>query len=151
MKRILFTTVMFAAVILISTIFAGCISSEKEPQGVNFVYDATSSMGAGGNQTGLQRLNWRVNLTNTGDREAMSANASVVLHPEIVSRLNDSSLSLVVFGNIPPGSNTGLNGMAVFNATGLSKQDIAGWKPLVSIKLTWVEDGSEKEQVIEIG
>ncbi|MCX9012770.1 MAG: hypothetical protein OIN66_16840 [Candidatus Methanoperedens sp.] len=107
-------------------------------------------MGASENQTQLQRLNWRINLTNTGDRAAEDFNASVVLHPEIVSRLHDSYLSSVVFWDIPPGFTIGLNGTAVFNATGLSKQDIVGWKPLVSIKLTWVEDGSGKEKVIEI-
>lgn len=142
--------ILFAAVIMLSVVFAGCISSEKKPQGVNFAYGATSSMGTSDNQTELQRLNWRINLTNTGDRAAEDFNASVVLHPEIVSRLHDSSLSSVVFWEVPPGFTIGLNGTAVFNATGLSKQDIAGWKPLVSVKLTWVEDGNGKEKVIEI-
>lgn len=145
MKKTLFT-----AVIILSMIFAGCISSEKKSQGVNFAYGATSSMGASNNQTELQRLNWRVNLTNSGDRAAEDFNASVALHPEIVSRLHDSYLSSVVFWDIPPGFTIGLNGTAVFNATGLSKQDIIGWKPLVSIKLTWIEDSSRKEKVIEI-
>lgn len=145
MKKTLFT-----AVIILSMVFAGCISYEEKPQGVNFAYGATSSMGASDNQTELQRLNWRINLANTGDRAAENANASVVLHPEIVLRLNDSSLSSVAFGDIPPGSAIELNGMAVFNATGLNKQDIIGWKPLISIKLTWIEDGSGKEKVIEL-
>ncbi len=142
--------ILFAAVIILSMVFAGCIFSEKKPHGVNFAYGATSSIGAIENQTQLQKLDWRINLTNTGDRAAENVNASVVLHPEIVSRLHDSYLSSVVFRDVPSGFTIGLNGTAVFNATGLSKQDIVGWKPLVSIKLTWVEDGSGKEKVIEI-
>jgi hypothetical protein len=131
-------------------VFTGCVFNEKKPHGVNFVYSGISSIGYSGNQAGLQEINWSINLTNTGDRAAEGANASVILHPEIASRLNYSSLNSVISGNLPPGSTVRLNGMVVFNATGLSKQDIAGWKPLVSIKLTWVEDGIEKEQIIEI-
>ncbi|SNQ61327.1 hypothetical protein [Candidatus Methanoperedens nitratireducens] len=75
--------------IVLSMVFAGCISGEKKPQGANFhgvnlVYDATSSLGASENQTQLQRLDWRVNITNASDKAAKSANASVMLHPEIV-------------------------------------------------------------------
>ncbi len=142
--------ILFAAVIILSTVFAGCIFSEKKPQGVNFAYGATSSMGAIENQTQLQKFDWRINLTNTGDRAAENVNASVVLHPEIASRLNGSYTNSVMFVDIPPGFTFGINGTAVFNATGLSKRDIAGWEPLVSIKLTWIEDGSGKEKIIEI-
>ncbi len=38
--------ILFAAVITLPMVFAGCIFSEKKPQGVNFAYDATSSLGA---------------------------------------------------------------------------------------------------------
>jgi hypothetical protein len=55
-----------------------------------------------------------------------------------------------MFVDISPGSTYGISGTAVFNATGLSKQDIMGLKPLVSIKLTWIEGGSMKEKIIEI-
>jgi hypothetical protein len=142
--------ILFAAVIILSMVFAGCIFSEKKPHGVNFAYGATSSMGAIENQTQLQKFDWRINLTNNGDRTAENANASVILHPEIASRLNSSYINSVMFSDISPGSTYGINGTAVFNATGLSKQDIAGWKPLISIKLTWIEDGSGKEKIIEI-
>ncbi len=150
MKKILFT-----AVIILSMVFAGCVSNEKKPQGanfqgVNFVYGAIASLGASENQTQLQRLDWKVNLTNTGDRAAENVNASVVLHPEIASRLNGSYTNSVMFVDIPPGFTFGINGTAVFNATGLSKRDIVGLKPLVSLKLTWIEDGSGKEKIIEI-
>ncbi len=91
-----------------------------------------------------------MNFTNTGDRAAENVNASVVLHPEIASRLNGSYINSVMFVDIPPGFTFGINGIAVFNATGLSKQNIAGWKPLLSIKLTWIEGGSGKEKIIEI-
>lgn len=145
MKKILFT-----AIIILSMVFAGCIFSEKKPQGVNFAYGATSSMGAIENQTQLQKFDWRINLTNTGDMAAENVNASMVLHPEIASRLNGSYINSVMFIDIPPSLTFGINGTAVFNATGLSKRDIVGLKPLVSIKLTWIEDGSGKEKIIEI-
>ncbi len=141
--------ILLIAVIILSIVFAGCISGEK-PHGVNFVYGGISSIGYSGNQTGLQEIKWSINLTNTGDRTAESANASVTLHPEITSRLNGSYINSVMFADISPGFTYGVNGTAVFNATGLSKQDIAGWKPLVSIKLTWVEDGSRKEKLIKM-
>ncbi len=142
--------ILFAAVIILSMVFAGCIFSEKKPHGINFAYDATSSLGASENQTQLQKFDWKVNLTNTGDSAAENVNASVVLHPEIASRLNSSHINSVMFTDISPGFTYGINGTAVFNATGLSKQHIAGLKPLVSIKLTWSEDGSGKEKIIEI-
>ncbi len=142
--------ILLIAVIILSIVFAGCISGEKKPQGVNFAYGATSSMGAIENQTQLQKFDWRINLTNTGDRAAENFNASVALHPEIASRLNGSYINSIMFVDIPPGFTFGINGTAVFNATGLSKQDIARWKPMLSIKLTWVEDDSRKEKLIKM-
>jgi hypothetical protein len=142
--------ILLIAVIILSMVFTGCVFNEKKPHGVNFVYSGISSIGYSGNQTGLQEIKWGINLTNTGDRAAESANASVNLHPEIASRLNGSYINSVMFADISPGFTYGINGTAVFNATGLSKQDILGLKPLVSVKLTWIEDGSRKEKVIGI-
>ena len=42
----------------------------------------------------------------------------------------------------------GFKGHATFNSTGLSKQDIAAWEPLVKIKVTWTEDGKVNEKIL---
>lgn len=128
-------------------ITVGCIS--KEVQGAKITGDIGYSLGyIGENQTDFQRISWTASITNTGDKTAKKVRADVILHPEVVSRLNDSYMSSVMLDDLQPGIWTGIKGNATFNASGLSKQDIAAWEPLVKIKVTWTEDGKVNEKIL---
>ena len=96
----------------------------------------------------FQRISWTASITNTGDKTAKNVRADIILHPEVVSRLNDSYMSSVMLYDLQPDIWTGFKGNATFNATGLSKQDIAAWEPLVKIKVTWTEDGKVNEKIL---
>lgn len=144
--------IILIAAIVLSLLLAGCIAEEKKHQEVKFFTDITATLGASGNSTQFQELNWRVNISNIGGKTAENTTAWIILHPEIVSRLNGSEINKVYIGNMPPSIVVmGFNGSVTFNSTGLSKQDIASWEPLLKVKITWIEDGSEKEQVINAG
>lgn len=141
--------ILIAAVVL-SLLLAGCITEEKKPQEVKFSADITTTLGTAGNGTQFQKLNWSVSISNIGGKTAENTTAHIILHPEIVSRLNGSYISQFDIGSLPPGI-VGFNGSSTFNSTGLSKQDIAAWEPLLRVKMIWIEDGSEREQVINAG
>ncbi|TRZ88831.1 MAG: hypothetical protein D4R88_06860 [Methanosarcinales archaeon] len=143
--------ILIAAVVL-SLLLAGCITEEKKQQEVKFFTDITTMLGDAGNGTQFQKLNWRVNISNIGGKTAENTRARIILHPEIVSRMNGSDIDQVDIGNMPPSIVVmGFNGSVTFNSTGLSKQDIASWEPLLKVKIIWIEDGSEREQVINAG
>lgn len=142
-----FTTVFALMVILMVAVTTGCVS--KEVQGVKITGDIGLSLGyIGENQTNFQRISWTASITNTGDKTAKNVRADVILHPEVVSRLNDSYMSSVMLDDLQPSIWTGFKGNATFNASGLSKQDIAAWEPLVKIKVTWTEDGKVNEKIL---
>lgn len=127
-------------------IITGCIS--KEVQGAKITGDIGYSVGyTGENQTDIQKISWTVSITNTGVKTAENVTAYVILHPEIVSRLNALEESTVL-GDLKPDVWKGFKGNAIFNSTGLSKQDIAAWEPLVKIKVTWTEDGKVIEKTL---
>lgn len=140
---------MISAVVLL-LLLAGCIAEEKKPQEVEFFTEITATLGAAGNGTQFQELNWRVNISNIGGKTAQNTRARIILHPEIVSRMNGSDVRQIDIGNMQPGV-VGFNGSAIFNSTGVSKQDIASWEPLFKVKIIWIEDGSEREQAINAG
>lgn len=128
-------------------ITVGCIS--KEVQEAKITGDVGYSLGyIDENQTNFQRISWTAGITNTGDKTAKKVRADVILHPEVVSRLNDSYMSSVMLDDLQQGIWTGFKGNATFNASGLSKQDIAAWEPLVKIKVTWTENGKVNEKIL---
>ncbi len=129
-----------AAFITMST---GCISKEAKIGG-----NVVSHVSYGENQTNLQTIYWTATIANTGDKPAKNTRADVVLYPAVVSRLISFKESTVPLGDLEPEDRAGFKGNATFNATGLSKQDIAGWEPLVKIKVTWTEDGKVNEKIL---
>lgn len=86
------------AVVVLSLLLAGCITEEKKPQEVKFFGDIATSLGAAGNGTQFQGLSWRVNISNIGGKTAQNTRARIILHPEIVSRLNNSDIDQVDTG-----------------------------------------------------
>ncbi len=128
-------------------ITVGCIS--KEVQGAKITGDIGYSVGyISENQTNVQKISWTVSITNTGTKTVENVRADVILHPEVVSRLNGSYMNSVMLDDLQPDIWTGFKGNATFNATGLSKQDIAAWEPLVKIKVTWTENGKVNEKIV---
>lgn len=101
---------------------------------------------SGENKTDTQRISWTVSIANTGVKAAKNVTAYVILPPGIVSRL-DALQESIVLGNLEPEGWAGFKGNATFNASGLSKQDIMAWEPLVKIKVTWTEDGKVNEKI----
>lgn len=142
-----FTTIFALMVIVVVAVTTGCVS--KEVQEAKITGDIGYSIGyIGENQTNFQRISWTASITNTGDKTAKNVRADVILHPEVVSRLNGSYMSFVMLDDLQPGIWTGIKGNATFNVRGLSKQDIAAWEPLVKIKVTWIEDGKVNEKIL---
>lgn len=130
-----------AAFITMST---GCVSKEAKITG-----NVGSYIGyVGENQTNFQTIYWTATIANTGDKPAKNTRADVVLYPAVVSRLINIKESTVPLGDLESEDRAGFKGNATFNATGLSKQDIAAWEPLVKIKVTWTEDGKVIEKVL---
>ena len=135
------------AVIAMAAFIAGCIS--EEPEGVKISGDLAYAVGsADGNQPDIQTIFWKVNISNTGNVTAQNVTADVMLHPKVLPRLRSFEEETVLLGNLPPRNTTGFNGTAKFNATGLDKEDIAEWEPLVKIKVTWIEDGKMIEKIL---
>ncbi len=128
-------------------IAAGCISNEtvKDRMGS----DLSIAIGqADGDQAGLQKISWKANIVNSRNKTAENASVNVILHPEVVSRLVSVEGDALWLGDLAPGTGAGFNGTATFNSTGLSKQDIAAWEPLVKIKVTWTEEGQVMEKIL---
>ncbi|GEM_PF-1566006 len=117
-------------------------------QDVKFYADINLAVGSTGEN--LQKIYWKINLTNTGGKTAENVSANVILHPEVVSRLTGSSSNSATWDNLQPGLRAGLSGTATINATGLDKQDISSWNPPARVKVTWTEDGTKKEQAIPV-
>ncbi len=117
-------------------------------QDVKFYADISLAVGSTGEN--LQKIYWKINLTNTGSKRAENVSANVILHPEVVTRLTGSSSNSATWDNLQPGFRAGLSGTATINATGLSKQDISSWDPLASVNVAWTEDGTKKEQAIPV-
>jgi len=141
------TTVFALMVIVVVAGTTGCVSNEV--QGAKITGAIGSSVGyISENQTDIQRISWTVSITNTGVKTAENVTAYVILHPEMVSRLNVLENSTVLLGDLKPDVWKGFKGHATFNSTGLSKQDIAAWEPLVKIKVTWTEDGKVNEKIL---
>lgn len=142
-----FITILALTAIASILITTGCIS--KEVQGAKIIGDIGYSVGyTGENQTDIQKISWTVSITNTGVKTAKDVTAYVILHPEVVSRLNDPYMSSVMLDDLQPGIWTGFKGNATFNSTGLDKQDIAAWESLVRIKVTWTENGKVNEKIL---
>jgi len=79
----------------------GCIS--KEVQGAKIAGAIGYSVGyISENQTDIQKISWTVSITNTGVKTAENAKVYVVLHPEVVSRLNTLEESTVLLGDLKP-------------------------------------------------
>ncbi|VVB87590.1 Uncharacterised protein [uncultured archaeon] len=126
---------------------SGCVSNEI--QGAKITGDIGYSVGyVSENQTNFQRISWTASFANSGDQNAENVRAYVILNPEVVSRLVDSNMSSVTLNELHPGVWTGFKGNATFNATGLGKQDIAAWEPLVKLKVTWTENGRIIEKIL---
>lgn len=89
-------TILALTAIASIIITTGCIS--KEVQGAKIAGDVGNSIGyIGENQTNFQRISWTASITNTGDKTAKNVRADVILHSEVVSRLNDPyTLSLKI-------------------------------------------------------
>ena len=140
-----FITIIALTAIVSIIITTGCISKE----GAKITADIGYSVGyTGANQTDSQKISWTVSITNSGVKTAENVTAYVILHPEIVSRLNDPYMSSVMLDDLQPGIWTGFKGNTTFNSTVLGKQDIAAWEPLVRIKVTWTEDGKVNEKIL---
>lgn len=145
MRRLI--TILALTAIASIIITTGCIS--KEVQGAKIAGDIGYSVGyISENQTDIQKISWTVSITNTGVKTAKGVTAYVILHHEIVSRLNSPYMSSLMLDDLQPGIWTGFKGNATFNSTGLSKQDIAAWEPLVKIKVTWTEEGKVNEKLL---
>jgi len=124
----------------------GAVSTKV--QGVKITGDIGASIGySGENQTDSQKISWTVSIANTGAKTAKNVTAYVILPPGIVSRL-DALEESIALGNLEPEGWAGFKGNATFNASGLSKQDIMAWEPLVKIKVTWTEDGKVNEKLL---
>ncbi len=134
------------AFIAIVAFTAGCISEERA--GVKISGDVAYAVGSDVNQPDIQTIYWNVNVSNTGDATAQNVSADVMLHPNVLPRLMSFENETVLLGDLQPGNTIGFNGTAKFNATGLYKDDIASWEPLVRIKVTWAEDGKEMEKTL---
>ncbi len=133
------------AVIAIAVFTAGCVSEE----GVKISGDIAYAVGSdNGNQPTLQKISWNVNVSNTGDTTAQNVTADVILHPKVLPRLMSFEEETVLLGDLPPQNTIGFNGTAKFNVTGLDKDDIASWQPLVKIRVTWTEDGRVIEKIL---
>lgn len=143
-----FTTIL-ALMILAVAVTTGCIS--KEAQEAKIAGAIGYSIGyMDENQTNNQKISWTVSITNTGDKTAKNVRADVILHPEVVSRLNGPYMSSVILDDLQPDIWTGFKGNATFNGTGLSKENIAGWEPLVKIKVIWTENGKVNEMILPV-
>lgn len=123
-------------------------SAPASSQEVKFYAEISLAAGSAGEN--LQKIYWKINLTNTGGKTAENVSANVILHPEIVSRLTGSSSNSAAWDNLQPGFRAGLSGSATINATGLNKQDISSWDPPARVKVTWTEDETKKEQIIPV-
>ena len=142
-----FITIFALMVILVVAVTSGCIS--KEVQEAKITGDIGYSVGyISENQTNIQKISWTASITNIGTQAAESVRVDVILPPEVVSRLNVPYTSSVMLDDLQPDIWTGIKGNATFNASGLSKQDIAAWEPLVKIKVTWTEDGEVNEKIL---
>ncbi|MFZ3383958.1 MAG: hypothetical protein WA144_08535 [Candidatus Methanoperedens sp.] len=139
-----FTTIF--ALMVIVAVTTGCVSDEV--QGAKISVSFGTSLGSlDENQTDSQKISWTVSIANTGVKKAKNVTAYVILPPGIVSRLDahDESRAL---GDLEPEGWAEFKGNATFNASGLSKQDIMAWEPLVKIKVTWTENGIVNEKII---
>jgi uncharacterized repeat protein (TIGR01451 family) len=124
----------------------GAVSTKV--QGAKITGDIGVSIGySGENQTDSQKISWTVSIANTGAKTAKNVTAYVILPPGIVSRL-DALQESIVLGDLESEVQAGFKGNATFNASGLSKQDMMAWEPLVKIKVTWTEDGKVNEKIL---
>ena len=138
-----FTTIF--ALMVIVAVTTGCVSDEV--QGAKISGNIGASLGSSDeNQTDSQKISWTVSIANTGVKTAKNVTAYVILPPGIVSRL-DALQESIVLGDLEPEGWAGFKGNATFNASGLSKQDIMAWEPLVKIKVIWTEDGILNEEI----
>ncbi|MFZ3166111.1 MAG: hypothetical protein WA130_00760 [Candidatus Methanoperedens sp.] len=133
-------TILLLTAIALIIITTGCIS--REVQGAKIFVDAGYALGAiGENQTDIQKISWNVNIANIGVKTAENVTAYIILNPEIVSRQINIEENIVQLGGLKPDAGKGFKGNATFNASGMSKQEIAAWEPYAKIKVTWIEDG----------
>ncbi|NJD75861.1 MAG: hypothetical protein FIB08_02010 [Candidatus Methanoperedens sp.] len=142
MKAII-TIITLASII----ITLGCVSNQIREEDLGS--DLSVAIGqAGGDQAGFQKISWKANIGNSRNKTAENVSVNVILHPEVVSRLASVEGNNVLLGDLKSGTGAGFNGTATFNSTGLSKQDIAAWEPLVKIKVAWTEEGRVMEKIL---
>ena len=140
------TTVFALIVIVVVAVTSGCVSDEV--QGAKISVSFGTSLGSlDENQIDSQKISWTVSIANTGVKTAKNVTAYVILPSGIVSRL-DALQESIVLGDLEPEGWAEFKGNATFNASGLSKQDIMAWEPLVKIKVTWTEDGIVNEKIV---
>ncbi len=141
--RAILTILAMASIVIV----LGCISNETRQDKMGS--DLSIAVGqADGDQAGLQKISWKANIMNSRNKTAENVSVNVILHPEVVSRLVSVEGNTMLLGDLAPGTGAGFNGTATFNSTGLSKQDIAAWEPLVKIKVTWTEEGQVMEKML---
>jgi hypothetical protein len=140
-------TTLFALIVVIA-VTTGCVSNEV--QGAKITGDIEASKGnSSENQTDTQKISWTVRIANIGLKIAKNVTAYVILPSGIVSKL-DAFKESIVLGDLESEGQAGFKGNATFNASGLGKQDIVAWEPLVQIKVTWTEDGLLNENLFTV-
>ena len=125
--------ILLLTVLLTMVVFTACSpdESDREPGlAINFV---TSSLGTAGDtdDTNTQAFTYNLTITNNDVVEINLLEVKPVLHSPFAELVLQDDISVQVKKAIPAGGSIQVEGTIIFDATGLSKDEILNMEPFI--------------------
>lgn len=130
----MYKKIIIMVILSIIILAAGCSSSKPERIGGIEITDISSSIGAVDGNTGdieTQSFKYTITLKNNEAADMTIISVRPVLSEELLERISNKDITLQVNQVIRPENSLGISGEIIFDAKGLTKEQIIGMEPFV--------------------
>ena len=113
---------------------SGCANQDNRIEESLSISGIASSIGAVGQNTDdfdTQCFKYTITLSNNEDREIYIASVTPVLSEDFSKRVLESNVTVDVNEKLPGGESIQISCEIIFDAKGMSKEDIVGMEPFV--------------------
>ncbi|MGE5679182.1 MAG: hypothetical protein ACM3ZR_14100 [Pseudomonadota bacterium] len=115
-------------------LLTGCSADNELKKPTIEISAVSTSIGAVGNNTSdteTQSFKYNITMINNGPEEIAIASVKPVLSDAFLERVPEGELAVQINKTIAPGGNLEVSGEIIFDAKGLTKEQIIGMEPFV--------------------
>ncbi|MEA4924293.1 MAG: hypothetical protein VB084_03190 [Syntrophomonadaceae bacterium] len=137
----MFNSVRIAVLLLIILLFSGCSSDKTvdkvDPVDITGILSSIGAVGDNTNDFDTQRFQFTITLKNNEPTDITIISLKPVLSEKFLERAADKNVIIPVNQIISSGGSLDVSGEIIFDAKGLTKEQIVGMEPFIQeVKLT---------------